>query len=543
MPIRVECPNPKCKKTLQAPDDHAGKKARCPGCGHIITIPEPGTVLMEVHGDPLVGSKLGILEIKEKLGQGGMGAVYMAINTSLDRMVAVKVLPEELVKNTPTFLDRFRREAKMAAKLTHPNAVIIYSVGEDQGRHFIEMEYVQGKDLRQVIQEQGRVELKEASRIIVDAARALGSAHKQDIVHRDIKPDNIMLTEEGQVKVADFGLARVSTADSSITMSGQIMGTPLYMSPEQGQGQPTDGRTDIYSLGATYYHALVGLPPFTADTPLQVMMKHATEPLVWPSDVDIPTEVRAIVEKMMAKDPAQRYGTCDEAIADIEQFFKPKPVMGKVVQAAAPAAQPVSIATPPKSAYAMSADELAAIESAGRSIRRTMPGGAPAPAKVSGPKWVVPLAITSVLAILLVVSALLLFFRLEPAKPSAPVANAPETPPEGKSAPPVKKPEGPHPYETYTAQRENGSHDGTYVAASATGDRIPHPLSRKTYTIQHDGKTIDVPEGMVYVPAGPFLMGKPNSDRYGGFIQKEVCLDAYFIGKYEVTNAEYMAFV
>jgi serine/threonine-protein kinase len=273
MPIKVECPNPQCKKSLEAPDSHAGKKARCPGCGHIISIPDPETVLVEA-ADPLIGSKLGVLEIKEKLGQGGMGAVYLGTNTTLDRLVAIKVLPEDLVKDNPTFLDRFRREAKMAAKLMHPNAVTVFSVGEEHGRHFIEMEFVQGMNLRQVIQKQKRVEVKEASRIITDAAKALAAAHKQDIVHRDIKPDNIMLTEEGHVKVADFGLARISTADSSITMSGQVMGTPLYMSPEQGQGKPTDGRTDIYSLGATYYHALVGNPPFTGDTPLQVMAKH-----------------------------------------------------------------------------------------------------------------------------------------------------------------------------------------------------------------------------------------------------------------------------
>src|SRR4030042_857963 len=127
--IRVECPNPRCKKTLQAPDTHAGKKARCPGCGHIITIPDPETVLVEA-ADPLIGAKLGVLEIKEKLGQGGMGAVYLGTNTTLDRLVAVKVLPEDLVSDNPTFLERFLRQAKLAARLNHPNAVLVYSVGE-----------------------------------------------------------------------------------------------------------------------------------------------------------------------------------------------------------------------------------------------------------------------------------------------------------------------------------------------------------------------------------------------------------------------------
>ncbi|MEW6357346.1 MAG: ATPase, T2SS/T4P/T4SS family [Planctomycetota bacterium] len=454
MPIKIECPNPKCKKSLQAPDSHAGKKARCPECGTIITIPDVDTVLMAAGADPLIGAKLGLLQIKEKLGQGGMGAVYMAINTSLDRMVAIKVLPEELVKNNPTFLDRFQREAKMAAKLTHPNAVIIYSVGEDKGRHFIEMEFVQGMDLRHVIQNQGQVDLKEASRIIADAARALAAAHKQGIIHRDIKPDNIMLTEEGLVKVADFGLARAATGDSSITMSGQVMGTPLYMSPEQGQGKPTDGRTDIYSLGATYYHALVGLPPFMADTPLQVMMKHATEPLTWSERAEgVPAEIRAIVERMMMKNPAERYTTCDAVIADIENYFKPKAVVARAVQRAAPVAKPLASMTPPKQAYAISADELAAIESAGRSIRRTAPGATPLPARAKGPKWVLPLVVTSVLAIAAALGVIFFISRPRPAGRPAPVAKVPETP-EGKDEPAIKEPEGLQPYERYAVEGE-----------------------------------------------------------------------------------------
>ncbi|MEW6357347.1 MAG: SUMF1/EgtB/PvdO family nonheme iron enzyme [Planctomycetota bacterium] len=466
MPIRVECPNPKCKKTLQAPDSHAGKKARCPGCGYIISIPELNTVLMEVHADPLIGSKLGVLELKEKLGQGGMGAVYMAINTPLDRMVAVKVLPEELVKNNPAFLERFYREARMAAKLNHSNAVMVYSVGEQQGRHFIEMEFVQGMNLRQVVQKQGRVEVKEASRIIADAARALAAAHEKEIIHRDIKPDNIMLTEKGEVKVADFGLARVTTADSSITMSGQVMGTPLYMSPEQGQGKPTDGRTDIYSLGATYYHALVGLPPFTADTPLQVMMKHATEAVSWPADAaDIPVEIRRIVERMMAKDPGQRYATCEAVIADIEGFFKPKAVVAKAVRVttAAPVQQTAPIVTPPKNAYVVSAEDLAALESGARALRHPTPMQTKAVAvkrRKGGSRWLWPVAGVGTLCI---VGALIFLFAVPRGKespspkPTASVDATKDTEGAKKGEPGWKEPTGPQPYERYTAGGEKAA--------------------------------------------------------------------------------------
>ena len=524
MPIKVHCPNPKCKKSLEAPDDRVGQKARCPGCGHIITVPDPAFALTEV-GDPLIGSTLGNLKIMEKLGAGGMGTVYLATNTSLDRLVAVKILSEELVTDGSQFLERFLREARTAAKLIHPNAVVVHSVGEEEGRHFIEMEFVQGMNLRQVMQRQKRLDLKEASRIITDAARALSAAHKRDIVHRDIKPGNIMLTEDGQVKVADFGVAKVNTSDSNITRPGQVVGTPFYMPPEQARAKPIDCRADIYSLGATYYPALVGRPPFNAETPVEVALKHIREPVSWPDDAgDVPPEIRSIIEKMLAKSPDDRHATCEEVIEAIEDYFKPKAVVAKAVQVATPVQHAIPIAPPPKTAYAISAGELEAIESAARGIRRGT-GTKKSPAKSDGakpslsvPKWILPTVLAAALVVAGVTIAALTIAAWRDTGDAKPADGAPSDTPAS-------------------------SCDEGYVATAATGDTIPHPLSKRTCKVRHGGRVIEVPEGMVFVPAGPFLMGRNENNRNTGFIQREVYLGAYFIDKYEVTNAQYLEFV
>ncbi|MEW6359955.1 MAG: protein kinase [Planctomycetota bacterium] len=379
MAIKVQCSNPQCGKLLEAPESYAGRKARCPDCGQSMVIPAAQP------DDPLVGGRLGVFEIEKKLGQGAMGVVYLARNTALDREVALKVLPNSLVKDNPSYLKRFHREAKMAAMLNHPNAVMVYQVGEDQGRHFIEMEFVRGVDLLAVIRKNGRIEPKAAKRIVREVAGALGAAHMQGIVHRDVKPENIMLTEDGGVKVTDFGLAKIGNVQSSITISGQVLGTPLYMSPEHSQGRTVDGRADIYSLGATFYHAVVGGPPFVGKNPFEILVKHIQEPLAWPAEAeDIPPETKAIIERMLEKHPEARYQTCDELIAAIDGDAPAKPSPARAVKVAVPVHQTGTAPSTTKRAYGVTTQELSAIESAGRELRHGTASGA---RRGGLPKW------------------------------------------------------------------------------------------------------------------------------------------------------------
>ncbi|MCI0341043.1 MAG: protein kinase, partial [Planctomycetales bacterium] len=225
----------------------------------------------------LEGRSVGGCKILKKLGQGGMGAVYLAEHVGLDKKVAIKVIRS--VAGTPASLvQRFLREAKSAAKLAHPNVVQVFNVGEDRGFHFIEMEFVEGRSVRDLIAEE-KLDLEETIRILRECLKGLGEAHRQGLIHRDVKPDNILVARTGQVKIVDFGLARAVEGGEGddITRSGQILGTPHFMSPEQCDGQKTDQRTDIYSLGATVYNMLTGEKPFVGETAMAILMKHINE--------------------------------------------------------------------------------------------------------------------------------------------------------------------------------------------------------------------------------------------------------------------------
>jgi serine/threonine-protein kinase len=258
----------------------------------------------------LSGQQLGDYRILRRLGRGGMADVYLAEQSSLRRQVALKVLKRELA-NDETYVRRFHLEAQAAAALVHANIVQIYEVGCVEGHHYIAQEYVQGQNLRELMTRHGLPELKLALSILRQVTSALARAAEQGVVHRDIKPENIMLTRGGEVKVADFGLARISgNGDAlNLTQVGITMGTPLYMSPEQVEGRPLDTRSDLYSLGVTSYHMLAGEPPFRGDTALAVAIQHVR------SDAgrlealrpDLPTGLCHIIHKMMAKQPEQRY--------------------------------------------------------------------------------------------------------------------------------------------------------------------------------------------------------------------------------------------
>jgi len=276
--------------------------------------------------DPLIGQTMGEFRILRLLGAGGMGRVYLAEQAALEREVAIKVLPQQLMQEQST-VDRFEREAKLAAKLTHPNIAQVYTIGSQQGVHFVAIEHISGGDVNAIMKAKKRIPVDEAAEIIRQSLQGLASAHSSGIVHRDIKPQNLMLSGDGIVKITDFGLARAVAADSSLTASGTVLGTPLYMSPEQGQSKPVDHRTDIYALGGTFFHMICGEPPFTGDAPLAVMLKHLTEPLPSPKDLvpDVPDEVCAIISKMMEKQQVDRYQTCTEVLSDLNPYCQAHP--------------------------------------------------------------------------------------------------------------------------------------------------------------------------------------------------------------------------
>jgi urea transport system substrate-binding protein len=270
--------------------------------------------------DPRLGRRLGKYTIVGVLGCGGMGVVYEAVDTVLDRRVAVKLLPEATASDAEA-LRRFLAEAKAAARLNHPNTVQIFEVDRRGGDHYIVMELVRGGSAADFVKARGRFNWPEAVRVIADACRGLQAAHDAGLVHRDIKPANIMRAADGEVKPADFGLAKgVGGSAGGQTTAGAIVGTPHYMSPEQCESRPLDARSDVYSLGATFFHLLTGRPPFDADQPLQILFAHCSRPAPDPAEIapEVPAACSAIVRRAMAKDPADRYPTAGAMLADLE---------------------------------------------------------------------------------------------------------------------------------------------------------------------------------------------------------------------------------
>jgi eukaryotic-like serine/threonine-protein kinase len=267
----------------------------------------------------LTGATLGDFRIERLLGRGGMGEVYLARQTSLNREIAFKVLRPDLLTN-PTYLSRFESEAWAAAKLNEPNIVHIYSLGSIDGIRYIAMEYVQGTNLREFLQKKGPPELMLALSIMRQAGTAIKAAGEVGLVHRDIKPENLLLTRKGLVKVADFGLCRDQDREGMhVTQPGTTMGTPLYMSPEQAQGYVLDHRSDLYSLGVTFYHMLSGQTPFKGETPIAIALKHVKDE---PVDLsvhrpDLPADLCRLVMKLMMKDPSQRYQSASDMLRDL----------------------------------------------------------------------------------------------------------------------------------------------------------------------------------------------------------------------------------
>ena len=302
---------------------------------------------MSNHQPPLVGGRY---ELGELLGRGGMAEVRKGTDTRLGRVVAVKRLRTDLASDA-TFQARFRREAQSAASLNHPAIVAVYDTGEEPAadgsgvsQPYIVMEFVAGRTLRDILREGRKILPERALEITSGVLAALDYSHRAGIIHRDIKPGNVMLTPSGDVKVMDFGIARaISDASSTMTQTAAVVGTAQYLSPEQARGETVDSRSDVYSAGCLLYELLTGRPPFVGDSPVAVAYQHVREPAVPPSDHDteLPPEIDAIVMKALAKRVEERYQSAAAMRSDIERYLA-----GRPVQAPIPAPVPVA-ATPP----------------------------------------------------------------------------------------------------------------------------------------------------------------------------------------------------
>ena len=286
-----------------------------------------------MSADPAVGTEVAGYRIVEQAGSGGMGVVYRAEETSLGgRPVALKLLPAALAGD-PDFRARFLREMRVAAAIDHPNIVPIYRAGEDRGRLYLAMRYVHASDLRRLLEAEGRLTPERALAILDQVARALDAAHARGLVHRDVKPGNILLAppvvdgDAEHVYLVDFGLARSDSDDRSLGGGGSFLGTPRYAAPEQAAGRPVDGRTDGYALGCVLYECLTGQPPFPGGSGEAILLAHleASPPRVTALRPDLPPAIDQVVARAMAKDPATRFPTCRALLTAARQALTPTP--------------------------------------------------------------------------------------------------------------------------------------------------------------------------------------------------------------------------
>ena len=328
--LSIKCPS--CNKSFRVSEEHLGSKARCRKCGHTFTLemstdetgqPRASSLAPFVNSSGVTpGQRIGRYVVNKKLGAGGMGEVWLAHDPDLRRDVAIKVLRAATSEDEQR-LKRFIREAQSAACLHHANTVVIYDIGTEGDLAFIAMEYVDGGSLDTSLSANGKMDWRAATQVIRDAAAGLGAAHKIGLVHRDVKPANLMRTAEGETKVADFGLARSEFAGTQLTQQGTLMGTPAYMSPEQWMGQEVDGRSDLYSLICTYYHLVSGQVPFEAPSIPSLGYQHRYEPFPDPRLVvpNVPDGVCRILSKGSAKEPENRFQTADELIGELDALL------------------------------------------------------------------------------------------------------------------------------------------------------------------------------------------------------------------------------
>src|SRR5919109_3329164 len=279
--------------------------------------------LMAQHGS-LIGTTLGArYRIKAEIGSGGMSTVYLALDQTLERQVAVKILHSE-VSRDESALERFRREARTVAQLSHPHIVMVIDAGEDDGRPYIVFEHVKGETLKSKIKRTGRLPISEAVAYAIEVGRALEAAHDHQLVHRDVKPQNVLIDEEGRAKVTDFGIARsLEIGTEQLTGAGRVVGTTDYVSPEQALGHEVTGQSDIYSLGIMLYEMLTGEVPFKADSSLEVAAMHVREglPDLQRRRPEVSAALAGVVEHATCKELVNRYSSVGEMVRDLEEVL------------------------------------------------------------------------------------------------------------------------------------------------------------------------------------------------------------------------------
>ena len=433
------------------------------------------------------GTVGGRYELGELLGRGGMAEVRKGTDTRLGRVVAVKRLRTDLASDA-TFQARFRREAQSSASLNHPAIVAVYDTGEEPAadgsgvaQPYIVMEFVAGRTLRDILREGRKILPERALEITSGVLSALDYSHRAGIIHRDIKPGNVMLTPSGDVKVMDFGIARaISDASSTMTQTAAVVGTAQYLSPEQARGETVDSRSDVYSAGCLLYELLTGRPPFVGDSPVAVAYQHVREQAQPPSDhdTDLPPEVDAIVMKALAKRVEDRYQSAAAMRSDIERYLAGRPVQAAAVP---------PVAVPPAAATAVAA--------------RPVPAAAPGP--TTGTQSAIPyaederrtpvgfLVLLGLLVIALVVAGALLWPRLFPAAPDE--VRVPDV--VGRGEKQARTTLGEAGFEVAPTQFETSDRPaGKVIEQDPSGDSFIDPGSTVTITVSSGPPEVSVPD-------------------------------------------------
>lgn len=488
----------------------------------------------------LVGRTLGQYQILQELGRGGMATVYKAYQPSLGRYVAIKVLPPYHAE-AETFIARFIREARAVARLEHPHILPIYDFGREGDLSYIVTKYVEGGTLKDQLGQP--FDLRRAASIISQVASALDYAHDQGIVHRDVKPSNILLDRDEWVLLTDFGLAKMAGASARITGSGVGIGTPAYMSPEQGQGLDVDRRSDVYSLGVILYEMLTGRTPYEANSPLSVMVQHITKPLPSPREVNpnIPVAVERVILKALVKDPAYRYTRAGDLAAALED------AVAKSEEAPTVTPLPAAEAKSPPVAIPHPSGEMV----------HGAPSATEPPERLKAySRWnrIAAAAIALVTILVLAVAvcfAAQVFIRLTSTTPTPTftVAQALTATAQamGVTAPPTPMSTAGLPTDTPTP-----SPTAIPTTATPTNTPIPTDTSTPTMTPSPTATLTPVPPAepaagtikvfgdaeMVYIPSGKFIMGSDSGDPNEAPAHT-VYLDGFWIDRTEVTNAAF----